>query len=305
MSDVRFTIVVPTYNRAHRIAATIEAVIAQSFSDWELIIIDDGSTDNTKEVVSKYSDPRIKYFWQENQERSAARNNGIEKAQGEFVCFLDSDDVWRRNHLETLHHAILKNENLPALYFTGMCWNFPDRKQDIIFETPEGSNPLEYVIKNQIAPSTACIHASILKKHRFNTKLIINEDVELFSRIVSEYPIFELPVITVDFMIHPESTKYLKKDFVLARIKAMNLIFNNPQTGPKISSSFKKWVTKALRHQLIHFYEESGNFGKMNQEIIRFLFSYPADPQNKSKIVLLLYHLPGGNILKSVIRKIK
>ena len=74
-----FSIIIPTYNRAHLISMAIDSVIAQTFENWELIIVDDGSTDNTKELVDNYCsiDKRIRYIYQENAERSAARNNGI------------------------------------------------------------------------------------------------------------------------------------------------------------------------------------------------------------------------------------
>ena len=88
-----FSIILPTFNRSVLITKAIESVINQTYTNWELIIIDDGSTDNTKSVLENYlSDSRIKYFFQENQERSVARNNGIKRAKGDYICFLDSDD---------------------------------------------------------------------------------------------------------------------------------------------------------------------------------------------------------------------
>ena len=97
-----FSVVIPTYNRAHLIKETIESVQKQTFSDWELIIVDDGSTDDTKSVVKSVDDKRIQYVFQENAERSVARNNGFRHAKGQYICFLDSDDyylgvtIWRR-----------------------------------------------------------------------------------------------------------------------------------------------------------------------------------------------------------------
>ncbi len=69
------SIIIPTYNRAHTLRRPIDSILAQTFTDWELIIVDDGSTDDTKEIIEAYKDPRIRYVWQENQERSAARNH--------------------------------------------------------------------------------------------------------------------------------------------------------------------------------------------------------------------------------------
>jgi len=89
-----FSIIIPTYNRASMIPKAIESVLQQTFVEWELIIIDDGSIDNTAEIVKTYTDSRIKYIWQENQERSVARNKGISIAKGRYICFLDSDNKY-------------------------------------------------------------------------------------------------------------------------------------------------------------------------------------------------------------------
>ena len=98
---IKFSIILPTYNRAYLLPYAIESVIEQSYKNWELIIVDDGSTDNTRDLVKKYKkkDKRITYIYQDNSERSAARNNGILRASGEWVCFLDSDDKYLSNHL--------------------------------------------------------------------------------------------------------------------------------------------------------------------------------------------------------------
>ncbi|HZF73410.1 MAG TPA: glycosyltransferase family A protein, partial [Gemmatimonadaceae bacterium] len=89
------SIVIPCYNRAHIVRETIDSVLAQTYRNFEVILIDDGSTDNTREVVSSYDDRRIRYFYKANGGLSAARNSGLDSARGEFVAFLDSDDVWR------------------------------------------------------------------------------------------------------------------------------------------------------------------------------------------------------------------
>lgn len=305
MGQPFFSIIVPTYNRAYLIEKTILSVIRQGFIDWELIIIDDGSTDNTNELVRKFTDSRIIYNWQKNTERSIARNNGINMAKGKYVCFLDSDDQWRDNHLQVLYNAIQKSNNAIALFFTGMTWNFTDRKQDVLFDTPEGKNLVEYVITNQIAPSTCCIQSTILQSFKFNPSLTINEDVELFARIAARYPIIRVPVITVDFIVHDQNTKALNKNYVSPQIHAMEVIFNHPLLKNKISETFKRERFLNLRHQLINHYQATGEFGKMNREIIRFLFLYPGHFQNKSKLVLLLYHLPGGAVLQKLVNQLK
>lgn len=95
----RVSIIIPTYNSAQFLPATLESVFQQTFQDYEVLVIDDGSTDNTKDVLTPYQS-KIRYLYQENQERSAARNYGLSLAQGDLIAFLDSDDLWLPHKLE-------------------------------------------------------------------------------------------------------------------------------------------------------------------------------------------------------------
>ncbi len=101
-SRAKVSIITPTFDRAAYLCAAIDSVLSQTFGDFELIVVDDGSTDDTRAVVERYQadDSRIRYFWQSNQGQSVARNRGIEEAEGEFICFLDSDNAWRPHKLE-------------------------------------------------------------------------------------------------------------------------------------------------------------------------------------------------------------
>ena len=100
----KVSIILPTYNRIHLLRETLNSIFYQNFENWECIIVDDGSTDNTKEISENwmYIDKRFKYIYQQNAERSAARNHGIENAIGEWICFLDSDDYYLENRLKNL-----------------------------------------------------------------------------------------------------------------------------------------------------------------------------------------------------------
>lgn len=90
----RVSVIIPTYNRRDYVQEAIDSVLAQTYTDYEIIVIDDGSTDDTGDVLPVRYGDRIHYEWQENQGESVARNRGIELAQGEYIAFLDSDDLW-------------------------------------------------------------------------------------------------------------------------------------------------------------------------------------------------------------------
>ena len=94
------SIIMPTYNSHQWISYSIQSVLEQYYEQWELLIVDDGSTDNTKNIVKDFlNDKRIKYHYQENYGPASARNYGISKALGKYLAFLDSDDLWKPNKL--------------------------------------------------------------------------------------------------------------------------------------------------------------------------------------------------------------
>ena len=185
-----FSIILPTFNRSEFIPYAIESVIKQSYKDWQLIIIDDGSTDKTKNIVDKYKkeDQRIKYFYQENQERSSARNNGIKEAKGDWICFLDSDDIFHKTHLEEFYKLIVKNSFKKGLYISGVCENKLIEKKETY--NLSYSNEIEFVLLNTISTSRGCSHNEILKKNLFNEKIRIGEDLDLWVRILRNHPFF-------------------------------------------------------------------------------------------------------------------
>lgn len=220
-----FSIILPTFNRAEMISLSIESVLSQTYNNWELIIVDDGSTDNTKDVVNNFviKDERIKYNYQENQERSSARNNGIKKAKGEWVCFLDSDDIYHTNHLEEFHNLISYKYSTIGLYFSGLSYN----KYSEFLEKYDLShkNNLEFILLNTIGTPRACIHKSILLKENFNEKICIGEDSELWSRILVHYPLFYHQKKTFIEINHPNRSINLKSG--KGSLKTLNLILES------------------------------------------------------------------------------
>lgn len=120
--ELKFSIIMPTYNREKTIGRAIKSVLNQSYKNWELIVVDDGSTDNTNDEINKIKDSRLKYFFQENKGRSSARNSGISLSSGDFICFLDSDDKYYPHHLKVLYSNICSNGKI-ALYHTRHCMN--------------------------------------------------------------------------------------------------------------------------------------------------------------------------------------
>lgn len=107
----KYTVVMPTFNRAYCIWKSILGVIGQTYADWELIIVDDGSTDETKQVVASFSDPRIRYIQKTNAGPASARDRGLKEARGDFVGYVDSDDLLHPRWLEEMDRALKADPN--------------------------------------------------------------------------------------------------------------------------------------------------------------------------------------------------
>ena len=163
------SVIIPTYNRADRIEKSIRSVLNQSYKDIELLVIDDGSTDNTYEVVSKIKDDRLFYYKQENQGACAARNHGMNLAKGKYIAFQDSDDIWYADKLEKQYNFIEMTK--ADLVYCGMHRIVHGKKMYI----PENQDSHEKVTTslllyhNKISTQTILMKREIAEKISFDT----------------------------------------------------------------------------------------------------------------------------------------
>ena len=160
------SIITPTYNSEKFISATIQSIQNQSYSFWELLIIDDGSTDKTTEIISQFSktDSRIKtILLEQNQGTGIARNTGVTQANGRFIAFLDADDLWRPNKLER-QLAFMKNNDLPFTFSYYDCVDEEGMSLRKRIGAPKKLSYLQLFFCNYIGNSTAIYDAAILGK---------------------------------------------------------------------------------------------------------------------------------------------
>ncbi|MBO9573711.1 MAG: glycosyltransferase family 2 protein [Chitinophagaceae bacterium] len=162
MSSPFFSVVVPCYNRASLLPHSIGSIQSQTFTGFEIILVDDGSTDNTKEVILNFckEDRRIRYLYQENSERGAARNNGIKNSAGEFVVLFDSDDEMKKDYLQRLYQFI---QNYPSYNFYSAKYNFLEggiEKPSTMKPIREGGYGIDLVLKGNPFASNFCIRKS-------------------------------------------------------------------------------------------------------------------------------------------------
>ncbi len=184
---MKISVVIPTFNREDFVQRAINSVLNQTVSVDEIIIVDDGSSDNTREVLEKNSS--IRYIYQENSGVSSARNKGIFKAKNDWIAFLDSDDIWCEEKIEKqiqLHHQ----NNSILISHTDELWNRNNKiiKQKYHQLKPSGFCFLDNIPSCKIGPSTTLLHKSILKDvGYFDEKLIVCEDYDLWLRILLKY----------------------------------------------------------------------------------------------------------------------
>ena len=212
MSQPFFSVIIPTYNRAAFLSQSIGSVVNQSFGNWELFVVDDGSTDHTKEVVSSFKDSRIRYVYQVNSERSAARNKGIQSANGNWICFLDSDDWYHSNHLQVIFDYISNTASSAEFLFTGLEKQFNqsiDKKPFLNLN----HNILIEISERFLIPSQVCIKKEVFNEFYFDERFSIWEDTHLWLRVAAKYAVDQISLYTVVQNIHSESTvtKGLKK----------------------------------------------------------------------------------------------
>ena len=137
---MEFSVIVPAYNSIQFLHRCISSVRAQSVTDWELIVVDDGSTDGSAALLDAYAkeDPRIRVIHQKNNGQFFARRRGIDAAQGDYLVFLDSDDAWMPDCLQTLH-AVIKNHAPDMILYTGR----------VIREGPGGAQMIGHVFEHE------------------------------------------------------------------------------------------------------------------------------------------------------------
>jgi len=193
---VFFSIIVPTYNRAKIIGETIESVLNQKFTDFELLIIDDGGTDNTKEIVESINDSRVFYYKKENAERGAARNFGANLARGRYLNFLDSDDLIYPNHLECAYNFI--NSHPPEILFLHHDNLFESGIKKVDVPKKEIINDLLVIKGNILSCDGSFIKRSVFEQNQFseNREMSASEDYELWLRLAARFPIHFIPLAT-------------------------------------------------------------------------------------------------------------
>jgi glycosyltransferase involved in cell wall biosynthesis len=183
------SVVIPTYNYGHYVGEAIDSALAQTYPAVEVIVVDDGSTDNTRERLAVYGD-RIRSIHQANAGLSAARNTGIQAAKGQYVAFLDSDDAFHPRKLE-LQMAVVAADPAVGLVGTGDFSDEPREWEELPESPPVARLTLEDIVtRSRFSPSSAVVRADCFPQvGLFDTSLRSVEDREMWIRIAAKYPV--------------------------------------------------------------------------------------------------------------------
>lgn len=192
------SVVIPLYNKAHTIVNTLQTVFNQTYQNFEVVIVDDGSTDNGVQLIQeRFDDSRIRIITQENAGVSVARNRGIDEAKGEWIAFLDADDEWLPEYLASVDSAIVRFPSCGMILTGRMCQNYQtrDRKGYIPKQLKGKVSQIEFFANPHVYAhiSATCIKTSLLKEpktwnrfiegHRYNEDFYLLFAVALHTKV--------------------------------------------------------------------------------------------------------------------------
>lgn len=244
------SVIIPTFNRAGLIEKCVDSILSQTYKDIEVIIVDDGSTDNTREVVERMKDPRIYYYYQDNKGACAARNHGIEVSQGEYIAFQDSDDEWSPNKIERQMDALLGNNGIDIVCCKTLCRRLDGSTFESMRDVGDG------FITKERGPGGITTQTLLMKRY-------VAENVK-FDTNVTRYQ-------DLDFLLMAQEKGYhiycVGENLVIREI-GVDSITNHPERILDMSWYFEKKHSEIMGRKgnyLSHFF--SGNLMQAGQEI--------------------------------------
>lgn len=289
MSQPFFSIVIPTYNRAGFIVKTINTVLAQNFSDLEVIVVDDGSTDNTSEVIKGVTDSRVKYVKKENGERAAARNAGTRIANGKFINFVDSDDLLYPMHTEEAHKIISENPSIKVFH---LGFDVREVNGKFIRDSRHVNNVNRQLLSgNILGVEGVFIERAVALANPFNEDRALSaiEDWELWLRLAAKFTILHVPVITSTVVQHEErSVMSVDIPKIKTKMEAfLQAITNNREIVQAFGERVDRIVASAHTYTALHVAISKGRRSDIFSFTLRGLMKNPREMFSKRFLVIL------------------
>jgi len=293
----KVSVIIPTYNRCRLVKEAIDSVLAQSFEDFEALVIDDGSTDGTAEMVKAINDKRCQYFYKENGGVASARNRGLKEARGEYVAFLDSDDLWPKNYLQVM---LSKLENAPdyGLAYCGIVQNYPDGR------VVEGYR-IKSVVSGWITPALfnkffvgcqiSIIRRNLLKDFYFDRRYKLMDDVDFFLRLSLCTQFLHVPGILITRRVQGDSLSQLGGNNRIDHDKIILLkrfyydlggkeVLSGTKALKRIARAYRgiasQYYKKGARKAAISMFKQSVPYDRFNLKTYRGLLKTVLLPKN-------------------------
>lgn len=310
--EIFFSVIIPVYNRANYILKAVDSILQQSFTNWELIIVNDASTDKTKQILDQINHPRINIIHLEkNIERCASRNLGIENAKGRFIAFLDSDDYHLPYHLEELYHFIKSKNFEAALYFTNAFdESAQGEKTERLCPKFSDYNPYHYFLTYTVNPQRWAVHKEVFTKVKFDENVIICEDMDTSLRIVAAgFPCYQLEKRTTVYVAAPDSFTHGSPDKWKKELFYLKRIFKKPELKKLLPTKSKNRLISMCCFHLALEAERKRKILKFYYLALKSFLLCPKGYNLKTNKILLvnsLYNLPlAGNFVKQLVKLFK
>lgn len=259
------SVIIPTYQRGHLVSQAINSVLAQTYEDYEIIVINDGSEDNTPQVLAQFSDRHITAIHQANQGLSAARNAGIRSARGKYIAFLDDDDLWEPQKLEKQISVLEANPRIGLIYSDSLFFSdkrglFPG-SYNTAFPTPNLHVLWTLFRYNYISVLTVVVRRDCLDKvGLFDETLKCCEDYDLWLRLIEKFPIYFLNQPLARYRRSPNNLSQNKEQMFTNHLRVKEKVIDrNPE--------FLKIPVNFLDPYFYNIYLELANLHIQNHQI--------------------------------------
>lgn len=274
-----FSVIIPTYNRLNLLKKTLSSVMTQTFSDFEVLVVDNYSTDGTVDYMNSLANERIRYIRNDkNEERAFSRNRGLSLATGEFCTLLDSDDIMYPHCLQTAKNFIAEHEGVRFFHGLYDIVDDDDKKIKDITLSPL-TNPYKQLCEgNFISCIAVFIKTELYQRFKFSEdrRMIGAEDYEIWLRMLVEYPIYRLSSVLCGMREHPGRSVYTDMYFSLEfqREQIIAAIHNNPPMKEKYGAYIHYINSNFYYHQAM-FQFHLGNTGKGLGLLAKTVFAQP------------------------------
>ena len=282
----KVSVVIITYNRAEFLRSAISSVLSQTFQDFELIVVDDASKDNTAGVVQAFNNKRIRYIRHETNKREAgARNTGVRNAEGEYIAFLDDDDEWLPEKLQKQVELLDKSPAAVGGIYTGFIKiDRPTGKAlEQIIPTKRGDIFRDMLVQNYVGtPSTVLLRKMCFEKvGLFDEGIAFGPDYDMWFRIAKEFEFDYVKESLVNYFVHDNKLSANYK-LIIEGMETINRKYDRIFTRDKKNYSDRY-------HRIGVFYCYTGKIGKGRKALVAAIKLYPFDIRYYFRLFLSLF----------------